>query len=237
MIAEFDFKGSTVLVTGASGFLGCVLSSAVATAGADVVRIDKFRPNAGRAIDISKECEVEELVADLASMGIKLDGIVNNAAVNHKGYDISEEQFDSTTDVNLKGTHNIIKLCAPIMSQNASVVNIASIYGVIAPDPRLYSHQEDLYSSAAYGITKAGIIQMTRYYAAHYSGTRFNSVSPGGIWQNQTQGFYDTYSSKVPMSRMAQVDEIVQPIMFLLSDMSSYMNGHNLVVDGGMSAW
>jgi NAD(P)-dependent dehydrogenase (short-subunit alcohol dehydrogenase family) len=127
----------------------------------------------------------------------------------------------------------------PIMEKNSSIVNVASIYGVVAPDPRIYLDDKSQYNSSIYGMTKAAIIQMSKYYAIQFApyGIRVNTISPGGIKQEQTITFQKAYIEKTPMRRMAESNEIVDAILFLLSDMSSYITGHNLIVDGGMSAW
>ena len=131
------------------------------------------------------------------------------------------------------------------------IVNIASHYGLVAPDLNIYSDTKRM-SSEIYGASKAGIIQMTRYFAVNALkyGVRTNSVSPGGIQDNdnilgekptqkviQGVNFRKKYNNRCPMGRLAKVQEVVDPILFLLSPASSYINGHNIVVDGGYTAW
>jgi NAD(P)-dependent dehydrogenase (short-subunit alcohol dehydrogenase family) len=120
-------------------------------------------------------------------------------------------------------------------------VNIASIYGEISPDPKIYL-DGDRKNSEVYGATKAGVIQMTKYFAVHLAekGLRVNAVSPGGIYNPETpqsERFIKEYSKRNPMGRMAMANEILGAILYLSSDTSSYVTGHNLVVDGGMSCW
>ena len=118
------------------------------------------------------------------------------------------------------------------------IVNIASIYGHVAPDLTMYEDTPRM-SSEIYGMTKAAIINFTQYLASYYRGcnARFNCVSPGGIEFQQGPAFKLKYSRKVPLMRMASETEISEVIHFLLSDRSSYINGENIFVDGGLTKW
>jgi NAD(P)-dependent dehydrogenase (short-subunit alcohol dehydrogenase family) len=131
-----------------------------------------------------------------------------------------------------------------IKSKNmGSVVNVASHYGIISPDPRIYTDCNRR-NSEIYGATKAGVIQMTKYFAVNAredgANVRVNAVAPGGILnEDNPQGhdFQKLYSERCPMQRMAYVNEMSGPILFLLSSDAAYINGHTIVVDGGMSVW
>jgi NAD(P)-dependent dehydrogenase (short-subunit alcohol dehydrogenase family) len=147
-------------------------------------------------------------------------------------------------DVNVKGTiictQEFIKHRISRGGQG-SIVNIASHYGLISPDPRIYTDCARK-NSEIYGATKAGVIQMTKYYAVHVAehGIRVNAVSPGGVVNPENpQGvdFQKNYGFRCPMGRMAETNEVVGAVLFLLTPAASYINGHNLVVDGGMSVW
>ena len=118
--------------------------------------------------------------------------------------------------------------------QSGSILNIASIYGVVGNDFTLYEDYGGT-SPAAYSAIKGGIINFTRYLASYYGkdGIRINCVSPGGIKDNQHPSFIERYESKVPMRRMGQPDDIAPAVSFLLSDEAKYITGHNLMVDGG----
>jgi NAD(P)-dependent dehydrogenase (short-subunit alcohol dehydrogenase family) len=146
-------------------------------------------------------------------------------------------------DVNLKGTFHCIKafiIHSASESRVRSIVNIGSIYGVVSPDFRIYS-EGDRRSPEMYGATKAGVIQMTRYFAVDLAknGIRVNSISPGGVFNPespQDPEFVRKYSERSPMGRMASESEIAATSIFLTSDLASYVTGHNLVVDGGYSS-
>ena len=123
-------------------------------------------------------------------------------------------------------------------SNNPNIINLGSIYGLVSGDPNIYTDTKRN-TSDAYAASKAAIIQLSRYYAIHLSKykIRVNSISPGGIYRNQGADFVKNYSKKTPLARMAKVEEIVNSIIFLLDQGSSYINGHNLVVDGGFTSW
>jgi 2-deoxy-D-gluconate 3-dehydrogenase len=146
-------------------------------------------------------------------------------------------------DVNLTGT----MLCCqsvsrPMLAQGGGViVNIASIYGMVAPDQRLYERigQQSQFKPAYYTVTKAGILGLTKYLAAYYAGRniRVNALTPGGVFNEHENDFVQKYSARAIMGRMAEKDEMNGALLFLVSDASQYMTGANVVVDGGWTTW
>ena len=149
------------------------------------------------------------------------------------------DNFSSSLKTNVVAIFSITKLFYKLLkiSNNPQIINLGSIYGVISGDPRIYPNKK--VTSDAYAASKAAIIQLTKYYAVHLSKykIRVNCISPGGIFNNQNNEFIKNYIKKVPMKRMAKVDEIVNCINFLLSDKCNYINGHNLIIDGGFTSW
>lgn len=238
MSKNLDLSNKRILVTGAAGFLGLFICDALMAEGADVIGVDvQSKPPSNGAYPVYKlDITDKESMSDFKFSG-SLDGIVNNAATSFRGNENTSEEFMKTLEVNIEGTYNCITQFKNTLSRDASIVNIASIYGILSPDFRIYSGNESLYSPSVYGASKAAIVQMTRYYATQLAPIRVNSVSPGGILQGHNDSFIKQYSDRVPMKRMANPEEITDAILFLLSPMSSYITGHNLVVDGGMSAW
>ena len=247
-------KGKTVLVTGAKGQLGSVICDGFLNSGSTVIGAD-LKPDQGKVIedknisyftvDIASQESVENLFSLLLDKYHSIDILINNVGVGtfdpYKNR--TEKSFDCVSDINLKGTFFCIQQY--INHQNnlnrGNIVNIASVYGLISPDPRIYK-EGDRKSSEIYGATKAGIIQMTKYFAINLAemNIRVNAVSPGGIFNTespQSDYFISEYSKRNPMGRMANVEEILGAIIYLASDASSYVTGHNLVVDGGMSCW
>ena len=126
---------------------------------------------------------------------------------------------------------------------HGAIVNTLSIYGIVAPDQRIYEGSEYLgrpiNTPAVYSASKAGLWGLTRYLAAYWGpkGVRVNAVTPGGVFSGQNEMFVERYSQRVPLGRMARPDDIVQAMAYLASDAATYINGHNLVVDGGWTVW
>lgn len=251
--AQFNFQGKVVVVTGANGQLGNRLCEMYRQAGATVVGLD-LNSTAGLQdgvhyfpLDIRIKADVEKTFRTVADTLGPIDILVNNAGVSifEPFEDRSEEQFDWVMDVNLKGTFFCIQSYVREYDRRhgagGSIVNIASLYGIASPDWRIYTDCPRK-NSEVYGATKAGVIQLTKYFGVHLAprGIRVNAVSPGGVYNPKNpQGvdFIKNYSSRCPMGRMAQDSEIPGSVLFLSSNAASYITGHNLVVDGGMSSW
>jgi 2-deoxy-D-gluconate 3-dehydrogenase len=191
----------------------------------------------------------------LASFG-SLDVLVNSAALDPK-FDpanvgdqeenafetYSLESWRQALDVNLTGMVLASQAAViPMLEQGQGViVNIASIYGLVGPDQRLYEQADNTrqFKPVYYSVTKAGVLGFTRYLAAYYAGKniRVNALTPGGVYNNHDQVFTDQYSARTMLGRMADLDEMIAAMLFLCSEASSYMTGSNLVVDGGWTAW
>ena len=251
----FRLEGKTVLITGVAGQLGRKFSKAFLDAGATVfgadIKFDAKKMSVGDRIkylemDIADKKSVITAFDKVYEECGKLDILVNNAGVStfEPFEKRPEESFDWVMDVNLKGTFFCMQTYANRLKekkQKGSIINIGSIYGVISPDPRIYTDC-DRKNSEVYGATKAGIIQMTKYFAAHLAkdGIRVNCISPGGIFNPeapQGKDFVENYSYRCPMGRMAEAGEMVGALLYLSSDSASYTTGQNIVVDGGMSCW
>ena len=131
----------------------------------------------------------------------------------------------------------VLPLESAVPSAIMTIVLMSSIYGHVAPDMRLYEGTT-LQNPAAYGASKAGLGQLGRYLAAVCAPhVRVNTVTPGGVWRNQPKSFVERYERRVPLGRMAREDDLTGAVAFLASDLSSYVTGHDLVVDGGWTAW
>ena len=151
-----------------------------------------------------------------------------------------EEAWDLVHDVNLKGSFLMSQAAIPYMKRNKKgvIVNVSSTYGNVSANKSIYGNS-GINSPVAYATSKAGIINLTRYIATHMAefGIRANVLSPGGVFNNQSEEFLKNYTALTPLKRMATAEEYQGAILFLLSDASSYMTGANLIVDGGWTAW
>lgn len=154
--------------------------------------------------------------------------------------DYPEEAWDLVHDINLKGTFLMSQAAIPYLKKGKKgiIVNISSTYGNVSPNKSIYGNS-GINAPVAYSSSKAGIINLTRYIATHMAeyGIRANVLSPGGVYNNQSEEFLNNYKALTPLNRMASAEEYQGAILFLMSDASSYMTGANLIVDGGWTAW
>jgi NAD(P)-dependent dehydrogenase (short-subunit alcohol dehydrogenase family) len=156
-----------------------------------------------------------------------------------------EESFEAVLDVNVKGTFLCCQVVGAAMAREGrgSIVNISSIYGLLSPVQDLYAFRrergETFVKPVAYSVSKSAVLNLTRYLATYWakSGVRVNTLTLGGVFDEQPREFLDAYEARVPMGRMLGADEALGAVVFLASDASSYVTGANVVVDGGWSAW
>jgi len=269
----FSLAGRVAVVTGAAGLLGRQHCRALADAGATVVATDLDAAAAadverqmkqegrtgvrGVAADITDPASVTELRDAVLRADDRLDVLINNAALNERveapdgaAADTRFEQFPverfrRMLDVNVTGTFLCCQILGAEMARrrSGSIVNIASTYGHVAPDQRLYRRPDGtqtFWKSAGYPASKGAVLAFTRFLAAYWAdrGVRVNSLSPGGVGHGgQDESFVEAYAQRTPMRRMAEAHEYRGAIVFLASDASSYMTGADLTVDGGWTAW
>ncbi len=261
----FNLTGKVAIVTGAAGQLGGEYAKCLLGAGAKVgafdIEFDNQKsilhemdsPELVRVrVDITEKKSIqrglEKTVRTLGSPAI----LVNNAAIDAPPDSTKEEtgpfetypetSWDKMMEANLKGTMLCCQVIGGYMAQNGggSIINIASIYGMLSPDQRIYEYKkEPFFKPLSYCVSKSGVLNLTRYLATYWAkkNVRVNTLTLGGVFNNQDERFLKNYSSRVPLGRMARSDEYNGAILFLASDASSYMTGANLVVDGGYSCW
>lgn len=234
-----------VVITGGSGLIGRSLVKQVREEGGIAINAD-LNPAEGDEgsfirCDITSVKEVQALVDDVVTRHGRIDGWVNNAYPRTKDWgthfeDIPVDSWKKNVDLQL---NSVFLGCQTVSRHMAirkagSIVNIASVYGVVGPDFGIYEGTE-MTMPAAYSAIKGGVVNFTRYLASYYGshGVRVNCVSPGGVYDGQPALFVKQYEEKVPLRRMARPEEISPTVTFLLSDKSSYITGHNLMVDGG----
>jgi NAD(P)-dependent dehydrogenase (short-subunit alcohol dehydrogenase family) len=232
-----DLGGRFALVTGGSGNLGRVWTSALAGAGMKVVGIDLRADKGIEEADVTERSSLERV---LEVHGVP-HVLVNNAGVDTPPGAEAGTSFLETLGVNTLGVYNATEVFGSAMRDagRGSIVNIGSLYATVAPDPSFYDHLDPPFQKpAAYGASKAGVLALTRYYARLWGpyGVRVNALSPGGVLAGQDEEFRRKYCARVPLGRMAEPADLVGPMLFLASDASRYVNGHELRVDGGFTA-
>ena len=250
---RFSLQGKVCVITGAEGFLGKHYVQAIKEAGGVSVSLD----SAGEPdfqVDITNEEAVREVVEKIVAKHGRIDALINNAAMNPAVGDANSAKMFAPVDdypvelwekelrVNLTGMFICTKAVVPIMKKQATggvIVNVASEVSVIAHDHRVYN-EPGKYKSPAYVTTKTGVVGLTRSLAAQLGqyNIRVNAFSPGGVENSKMpKDFVERFGSANMLGRMAQPDEYNATIVFLCSDASSFMTGHNVVMDGGKSAW
>jgi NAD(P)-dependent dehydrogenase (short-subunit alcohol dehydrogenase family) len=242
-----DVSGRIGIITGANGCLGQVFARGLCDQNR-VYLLDLQpecalrHPNLGYfQADIVQETQINKIVDDIVQREGRLDFLVNNAAVQiTKTFEqMTVEDFRRSIEVNLNGAYTCIRAAtrSMIARRSGSIVNIGSIYGIVVSDPSIYA-SSGLNSPDAYAASKAGLIHLTRYLAVNLAkyNIRVNTLSPGGVLNDQPKEFLDKYLPKCPLGRMLNREELVGPLKFLLSSAASYVTGHNLVVDGGFTA-
>ncbi|MHA1597315.1 MAG: SDR family oxidoreductase [Alphaproteobacteria bacterium] len=259
-----DLSGRVALITGGAGHVGGEAASALAELGADVAIVDIDGAKAtvtaesiakthtvksvGMTIDLADEAALKALPENVVKQFGRLDIIVNSAAFvgtsELEGWAVpfaeqSIETWRAALEVNLTAAFTLIQAAAPILekSGSGSVINIASIYGMVGPDMRLYE-ATSMANPAAYGVSKGGLLQLSRWLSTALApNIRVNSITPGGIWRGQPDSFVARYVERVPLGRMSREEDMKGAIAYLASDLSSYVTGENIVVDGGWTAW
>jgi NAD(P)-dependent dehydrogenase (short-subunit alcohol dehydrogenase family) len=270
--SAFDLSGRVVLITGGAGLLGAEHASAIAEAGGIPVIADLRGADAEKAarairdryagacsaieLDVTSRASCEAALAKVLDLHGRLDGLVNNAALNPKveGAGLAATRFENYSlelwnrelSVGLSGAFLCSQVFGAYMAAHGGgvIVNIASDLGIIAPDQRIYRRpgllpEEQPVKPVTYSVVKGGLVMLTKYLATYWAdaGVRVNALVPGGVYAGQPEDFVEKLTQLIPMGRMARKDEYRAALVFLCSDASSYMTGSNLVIDGGRTCW
>ena len=241
-------EGKIIIITGGNGLLGKEIIRKVSSLGAFCINIDINHETSSDLCCIKCDITNPILINDAIKLVIerfnRIDGLVNNAYPRTKDWGlkfekIEYESWQTNIDWQLNSYFYFTQQVANQMIKQkfGSIVNLASVYGVVGPDFTVYEGTK-MTMPAAYSAIKGGIINFTRYLASYLGpyNIRINCVSPGGISDNQDPIFVDNYNKKVPMKRMGLPNDISPSIAFLLSDDTSYITGQNIVIDGGWTA-
>jgi NAD(P)-dependent dehydrogenase (short-subunit alcohol dehydrogenase family) len=258
---NFRLDGKTIAMTGAAGILGQGAVAAFLDAGARVCALDRSAADLDKlGADSAQLLKIETDVSDAASVRAAADRLhahwgvadvlFNNAATKSENFFAPFEDFpladwNAVMAVNLTGAMLCAQSFGAPMARRGrgAIVNTLSIYGIVAPDQRIYEGSQyegrAINTPAIYSASKAGLWGLTQYLASYWGGqgVRVNAITPGGVFSGQNDTFVRNYSQRVPLGRMAAREDIVNGMVFLASDASSYLNGHNLVVDGGWTVW
>ena len=215
------------------------------------------KPALGVHADITDKAQVEAMVQEIVATFGRIDGLINNAAKNPKMVEETNneltrfenfplDQWVGDLAVGLTGAFLCAQACGREMAKRGGgvIVNVSSDLGVIAPDQRVYLKPgqkpgEQAFKPVSYSVVKGGLVMLTAYMATYWAGQniRVNTLTPASVYNGQDWNLVENISRRVPLGRMSHPDEFKGALIFLLSDASSYMTGHNLVLDGGRTVW
>jgi NAD(P)-dependent dehydrogenase (short-subunit alcohol dehydrogenase family) len=257
-------KGRAALVTGGAGHIGRQVALALAELGATVALMDLEEEACAVAAQevaqgancrvLTAPCDLSDekalrkaavkAIADLGSLDILVNCAAFVGTSNLQGWvapfeEQSARSWRAALEVNLTAPFVLAQACAPALqaSDHSSITNVGSIYGMLGPDMRLYEGTS-MGNPAAYAASKGGLLQLTRWLATVLAPqVRVNCISLGGVWRNQPESFVKRYSARTPLGRMAEEKDVMGAVVYLASDMSTYVTGQNLVLDGGFTAW
>lgn len=264
-VAELmSLKGRAALITGGAGHIGLAMADALAELGCDLVILDRPGEGLDRAIENLKgkwQVRIEGLGLDLEDEAARssvpqvvadrvgrLDVLINNAGFvgdsQLQGWVVpfEEQRIDTwrrCQEVNITAVFHLSQILTPLLraSGHGSIVNISSIYGVVGPNLNLYTGTK-MGNPAAYAASKGGMVQLTRWMSTVLApDVRVNCISPGGVFRNQAEAFLERYEALTPMRRMGKEEDFKGAIAYFASDLSAYVTGQNLMVDGGWTAW
>lgn len=260
-----QLEGRKALVTGGAGHIGLAISEALLELGANILLIDVDAGRCSERVEhlaseyrreriFSQTCDIadEKATRDAMQKAIAtlggLDILVHSAGfvgtTRMPGWAVPlEEQtvnaWDAAMRVNLTSAFVMIQTTKEALSasKHGSIIFVSSIYGLVGPDLDLYEGTS-MANPAAYGVSKAGLLQLSRYFATVLApDIRVNAITPGGVWRDQPEVFHQRYVERTPLRRMATEEDVKGAVAYLASDLSAYVTGQHVVIDGGWTAW
>ena len=248
MIKEFKLQNKIILLTGSEGNLGKFLVNELKKYKTKLILIDVYKKKIKKnkkidyySCDFNDKEQLNNLISLLKKKYKRIDIIINNAAlttnIKSKKKSFVIDNFEESLRFNLDSAYKICMALRRNLNNgvNPCILNVSSMYSVIGPDLNLYKNT-NVRISAGYNASKAGIVNLSKWMANYLAPRiRVNAISPGGIYRNHQKKFLKNYVKRTPLKRMAKENDIVKAILFLISDYSSYITGHNLVIDGGFS--
>jgi len=238
-------KNKTVVVLGSEGLLGKEFVRSLKANNATVIRSDiaDINDDDYKKCDITDKNSVIELIDHVKHRYGKIDAVVNSAYPRNKNYgrkfeEVEYEDFCENVDLHLGGYFLVMQQFAEYFKTQGygNIINIASIYGVMPPRFEIYE-DTNMTMPVEYNVIKHSIISLSKYVAKYYKNQniRINCISPGGIYNNQPEGFVRKYNEYALNKGMLDTVDVSGVLIFLVSDMSRYINGQNIVVDDGWS--
>jgi len=258
---KFELAEKVIIITGGCGLIGRAFAEACAQFGAQVVLADiaaanpeeqakklqerHQRPMLGFSLDVADKAQVILLKQKTLETFGRIDGLINGHQNKTKSFfqkfeEYGEDNWDAVVETNLKGTFLTCQVIGSYMAEQGKgcIINIPSTYSVVAPNQNLYKGTS-LGCPAAYSASKGGVEALSQYLSTYWAakGVRVNQITPHGVWNNHEEQFEKNFANFSPLQRLSYNHEVAGAAIFLLSDASSYVTGHNLLVEGGWTAW
>ena len=257
-----NMDGRTAVVSGGAGYLGSVMAYALAEMGANIAIVDRNEVLGKEVcnyienklskkaifykVDLTNDKEVEEVPHIVAQEFGGIDVLINAAAIVIDKYiegwavdfkDQKSSLWNDALQLNLTSAFTLARESHKYLqvSGKGSILNVISHYGIVGPDWSLYEGTT-MGNAAAYAASKGGLLNLTKWLSSTLSPeVRVNAITPGGIFRNHKDPFLTRYINRTPMRRMGKEEDFKGATVFLASEMSGYITGHNLVVDGGIT--
>ncbi|MGV3504278.1 MAG: SDR family NAD(P)-dependent oxidoreductase [Adhaeribacter sp.] len=253
----FSLQHKVILVTGGYGFLGSAIctglienEATVVVLGREETRFREAFPQAPERLhflpaDISDTASLQASFQAAHQRHGRIDGLINNAffSKGNQPLAISDEDLSFTLEGNLGSVYRCIREVVPYLQEKGGrIINVSSMYGMVSPDFQVYEGLAQFLNPPHYGAAKAGVMQLTRYFACYLGKDKIlvNTVTPGPFPNEtvqQNQEFISRLGQKTPLGRIGRPEELKGIFAFLCSDQASYITGQNFIVDGGWTAW